>query len=158
MKGSRDTRVYVNVTRDLYTRDEDECDGTVILDPDVFGTMESLGNFCPPWKIDGIRWVDRCFNSPAVIFGNLQRQNYDGACCYSARVSDVAMSSSAAGAQTPFAFLCYAKRFKRELIILDWDYRAEDRSRPGWPANWGSDFGDVIWQPEPPIVSPFRTH
>lgn len=144
MYGSEDSRVFLNIERQPYTTDEQECEGNFILDPDLFGDLERIG---PAWNAWAIEAVERVVQAPAVIFRDLQRLHYDDAYCYSANISEVVGNDGTIFRNAPYAFLCFSKRFKRELIFFDWTYRVEDPGRHGWPANWGTDFGEPLWTP-----------
>lgn len=117
----------LEITRDPLVPAEEGIDGFSV-DSDAFATAD-------PNKFDVLSLIERIIQAPSAIFNGLQRDHFKDALAYSGKC------------HANFVLVAFAHCDRRlnEIVIFDWQPRAEDRLRPGFPANWGNDFEDPIY-------------
>lgn len=99
-----------------------------------------------PWKFQDEWLLEQAVAAPvpSAAFSGLSRVNHeDGAYCISVA------ASALRNAPQEGVFLIYIKEEPgmgfAGPIIIDWDWRPEDKDHPGRPVGWQKDFGEPTW-------------
>jgi hypothetical protein len=108
--------------------------------------MEHLEQYGPRRKFYDIRSITDALETPAVIFEGLQRHPFEQAYCYSCVPARRWLNEEDTGPPPPWqVFLVYVVRMDGKLVVLDWNWRPADRSKPYYPKNWEQDYARRLW-------------
>ncbi len=129
----------IKVDRTTLFREEGECE-----DCHFYFSLSALTKIKkdgPRWKYRKYELVPRVLESPLIVFENLKREEFEDGLAYVGKPCDDGLANPAT---MGYLFLVFVRK-EFGLVVFEWDWRQES-SQPGYPENWGVDFGRVAWQ------------
>jgi hypothetical protein len=111
--------------------------------------LEHLRLNGPAWKFYNAALICEAVESPGVILQGLNRPGFSGAYCYSRSPSCRWISEEESRPPRPSIVFVVFVSAAPQPAVLDWEYRLEDKKRPGYPLNWNADFTRVVWPSTP---------
>lgn len=106
----------------------------------------------PEYKLNDAWCIPDVLDYPKVIFEGLNRSEYEDGFCFSGLPEKRRTSQDRETVDSPqfMVFLVFAQYQDDKLIVLDWEWRREDRNNPGYPLGWKDAFKRQTW----PLPSP----